>query len=162
MFALGGWGPTLSGANEPEQLSGVVASHDAFIILGIEPLLGRGFRPEEDAANTELVVVLAHSLWQRRFRGSPDVLGVTLTLDGQPATVIGVMLPELDFPIVSKPEIFAPLQIDRSNSCGLGCVTLRVIACLKEVGSLDVAHSDIARSPRGSIRNIQKRISALE
>ncbi len=52
MFAHGGWGPTLSGANEPEQLSGVVASHDAFIILGIEPLLGRGFRAEEDAANT--------------------------------------------------------------------------------------------------------------
>ncbi len=88
--------------------------------------------------------MLAHSLWQRRFGGSPDVLGVTLTLDGQPVTVIGVMLPELDFPIVSKPEIFAPLQIDRSNSCGRGCVTLRVIACLKEVGSLDVAHSDMS------------------
>ena len=143
MFALGGWGPTLSGADEPEQLNGAVASHDVFTILGIDPVLGRGFRPEEDAANTELVVVLAHSLWQRRFSGSRDVLGATLTLDGQPATVIGVMPPELDFPIISKPEIFAPLQIDSTNACGRGCVTLRVVARLKEAGNLEGARSDM-------------------
>ena len=143
MFALGGWRPTLSGVDEPEHLNGARASHDVFSILDVEPMLGRGFTAEEDRGGEDLVVVLAHSLWQRRFGGSRDVLGTVVTLDGKPATVVGVMPPDLDFPIIRKPEIFAPLQIDRSNSCGRGCVTLRVVARLEDGSTFERARSNM-------------------
>jgi putative ABC transport system permease protein len=143
MFALGGWGPTLLGMDRPEQLNGAVTSFDALTLLGLEPILGRTFRPEEDTAASELVVVLGHSLWQRRFAGDPSVLGKTITLDSQPATIVGVLPPDFDFPIVQDPEILAPLRIDRTNTCGRGCYTLRVIARLKDGVVFERAQADM-------------------
>jgi putative ABC transport system permease protein len=143
MFALGGWGPTLSGMGGPEQLNGAVASFDALTLLGVEPILGRTFRPEEDTAASELVVVVSHSLWQRRFAGDRDVLGRTITLDTQPATIVGVLPAGFDFPIIRDPEILAPLRIDRTNACGRGCYTLRVIARLKSDVTFERAQADM-------------------
>jgi putative ABC transport system permease protein len=124
MFAFSDFGPTLTGEGEPEQLQGAVVSHDALEILGVEPLLGRSFPPEEDRAGAERVVLLSHSLWQRRFGADPAVLGRSITLDEKPATIVGVLAPEPVFPVLDSPELFAPLGIDPSNSCGRGCVTL--------------------------------------
>ena len=143
MFALGGWGPTLSGQGDPEQLRGTVTSFNAFSVLGIEPFLGRGFRPEEDGAGSELVVLLGHALWTRRFGASREVLGSTITLDSEPATVIGVLPPALEFPIVSGHDVFAPLRIDMTNTCGRSCLTLRVIARLSDGVTLERARGDV-------------------
>ena len=71
---------------------GEVVTGNYFDVLGVQPALGRGFLPEEDATpGTHAVVVLGHGYWQRQFGGSPDALGATLRISGRPYTVVGVM-----------------------------------------------------------------------
>ncbi|HSF20227.1 MAG TPA: ABC transporter permease [Vicinamibacteria bacterium] len=144
MFALSNFGPTLSGGVEPELLAGAQTSYNAFSLLGVEPILGRGFAPEDDTAASELVVLLSHSLFQRRFGGSPEAIGSGIRLDAEPATVIGVLPPGFELPMIENAEIFAPLRIDRTNTCGRGCYTLRVIARLSDRVSLERARADLS------------------
>jgi predicted permease len=71
---------------------GELVSGNYFDVMGVKPLLGRNFLPEEDCTpNARPVVVLGHSLWQRRFKADRGIVGQTVYLNGQPFTVIGVM-----------------------------------------------------------------------
>jgi putative ABC transport system permease protein len=142
VFAFGNYAATLR-MPDPEQIQGASVSHDALSILGITPLLGRGFRPEEDSPKAELVVLLSHSLWQRSFGSDRGVLGRRIALGETPATVVGVLPPETLFPLIADPEIFVPLRIDPSTSCGRGCVNLRVVARLASGVSLERASADM-------------------
>jgi predicted permease len=81
---------TLSGAGEPEQLSARKVSWNFWNVLGVRPMLGRVFTEEEDNKGVR-VAVISHGLWQRRFGGSPDIVGRKISLDDQPYEVIGVM-----------------------------------------------------------------------
>jgi putative ABC transport system permease protein len=81
---------TLTGAAESERVMSVRASANLFSLLGVAPMLGRTFTAEEEQQKVR-VVVLSHSLWQRRFGASPDVVGQTLEIDGVSSQVIGVM-----------------------------------------------------------------------
>ena len=89
---------TLSGGAEPEVLSGVRVSASFLRILGVDPLRGRGFRPEEDAPGGAPVVMIGAELWQRRFAGDLQILGKTITLDATPYRVIGILPPRFQFP----------------------------------------------------------------
>jgi putative ABC transport system permease protein len=142
VFALSNYSTTVR-LPEPEQIQGASVSHDAFSILGVAPLLGRSFLLGEDDPKSELVAMISHSLWQRRFGGEGDVLGRHIALGESPATVIGVLPPDLIFPLIPDPEIFVPLRIDHSNSCGRGCVTLRAIARLGPGVDLSRARVDM-------------------
>jgi putative ABC transport system permease protein len=84
---------TLTGRGDPEQLFGLHASAALLPTLGLEPLLGRNFSPDEDRPAGEHVTLISHTMWQQRFNRDPSILGRTLTLDGAPYTIIGV-LPE--------------------------------------------------------------------
>jgi predicted permease len=84
---------TLTGRGDPEQLIGLQASAALLPTLGLEPLVGRNFSPDEDRRGGEHVVLISRAMWQQRFNRDPSVLGQTLTLDGAPYTIIGV-LPE--------------------------------------------------------------------
>lgn len=97
MALFGSAGMNWTGDGEPEELLGARVSASYFDVLGIEPVLGRTFAPEENEIGKDRVLVLSHGLWLRRFGGSKDVLGKTLTLDGEPFEVIGVM-PEAVYP----------------------------------------------------------------
>ncbi len=88
----------LSGSGEPERLEGQGVSSELFPLLGVQPLLGRNFTPEEDVAGAAGTVILSHGLWQARFGGDPGVLGRRLVLDDAPYEVIGVMPPDFRFP----------------------------------------------------------------
>ena len=79
-------------------------------VLGVRPVLGRFFTPEEDRPKGPPVVVLGHGLWQERFGGEPDVLGRTLRLDGVARTIVGVMPREAEFPV--RARLFVPLGGD--------------------------------------------------
>jgi predicted permease len=82
----------LGGAGEPERIWGQVAAGNYFSVVGIKPVIGRGFGPEEDsAAGRNPVVVLSDGLWRRRFAAAPDVIGRQVLLNSQSYTVIGVM-----------------------------------------------------------------------
>ncbi|HTQ55288.1 MAG TPA: ABC transporter permease [Bryobacteraceae bacterium] len=84
----------LSGARPfaaPERIDVCVCSASLFATLGIPPAFGRAFRPEEDRPGAPPVAVISHALWTRRFQASRDVLSGSITLDGRPYKVIGVM-----------------------------------------------------------------------
>jgi putative ABC transport system permease protein len=88
----------LTGVDQPEQLRAARVSHDFLRTLGVQPILGRSFLPEEDREGGRPVVLLSYGLWQRRFAGKPDIVGSAITLDSTPYTVIGVLPPGLDQP----------------------------------------------------------------
>lgn len=88
----------LTGTGEPEKIECKRLSANFFPMLGVEPILGRSFLPEEDQPGAARVVIMNYGLWQRRFGSDADIVGKTLTLDGQAYTVIGVMSKEFRFP----------------------------------------------------------------
>lgn len=112
MAAYGASAMTLTGDAEPEQLLGTRASAGYFWVLGREPSLGRSFVAEEYEPGKNQVVVLGHSLWQRRFGGRPEVVNKSITLDGSNYTVVGVMPPGIypGWPTTSGQISFNPDQ----------------------------------------------------
>ena len=78
---------------QPDQVPGLVVSYGVFNALGVAPVLGRAYTAQEDLADTGNVMMLSHEFWQTRLGGRSDVLGLSLTLDGRPRTVVGVMPP---------------------------------------------------------------------
>jgi len=96
----------LTGAGEPERLNLRMATAPLFPLLGVNAILGRTFLAEEDRAGGPPVAVLSYGLWQRRFGGSRDVLGKSVTLDAQPYTVVGV-LPS-GFELLQPADVFLP------------------------------------------------------
>ncbi|MFN2567519.1 MAG: ADOP family duplicated permease [Gemmatimonadaceae bacterium] len=135
------WGSmNLVGSGEPEQLTVIGVTHTLFPLLGVSTRHGRTFTADEDRpGGATRVVVLTDGLWQRRFGGDPGVVGRTLTLDGRPYTVIGVMPAGLRF--LDDAELWYPLAPDptsnRSNH------TLGVVARLRPGVTLDQASADM-------------------
>jgi predicted permease len=107
---------TLSGAGDATRLAGARASASFFEVLGVQPALGRAFASQEDQAGTDQVVILSDRLWRTRFNGDRGILGATITLDGIPRTVVGVMPRGFTFPAAS--EVWTPLalRLDAGNS----------------------------------------------
>ena len=97
LFGSGAVGYNVTGSGEPEQVLGNRVTASFFTVLGIPPLLGRTFLPEEEAPGRDDVVVLSHGLWKRRYGADPGVRGRTITVDGRPRTVVGVMPPQFNF-----------------------------------------------------------------
>jgi putative ABC transport system permease protein len=89
---------TLSGGAEPEVLKGVYVSATFLRILGVEPLRGRGFRPEEDAPGGAPVAMISAELWQRRFGSDPQIAGKAALLADKPYTIVGVLPAHFRFP----------------------------------------------------------------
>ena len=81
---------TVTGAGEPEQVTGLRVTTNFGEFFGINPLLGRTFRPDETSAKHNLAV-LSYSYWQRRYASSPTVVGQGMTLNGEQYTIIGVL-----------------------------------------------------------------------
>jgi putative ABC transport system permease protein len=103
--ALGGFSNTsMNLADErgfPEQARGTFLTANAFQILGQQPLLGRDFAPGEDRQGAARVVILGHGIWKNRYGADPNVLGRVLRVNGEPATIIGVMPEGMMFPTQS-------------------------------------------------------------
>jgi len=88
--AFGAYSTTLTGRGEPVQLKGGAVTANYFDVLGVQPLLGRTFQPHDEAEGAP-VVVLGYDFWQAHLGGSESIIESSLTLDGTPMTVIGVM-----------------------------------------------------------------------
>ena len=119
MALMGSWLPTLTGSGEPESISGLRVTSNFFRTLGVRPMLGRDFRPEEDTPNTSNVVILSYELWKRRFGADPDISGKTISLNQSSYIVAGVLPPQ--FPSLLRqaealgaPEIYRVLGYDVS------------------------------------------------
>jgi predicted permease len=131
VVALQGWGPTLTGQGDPEQLVGAVVSHDTFTMLGVTPAVGRTFRPEEDRRGIDGVVIISHRLWRQRFGADPALVGKRISLNGVSSEVIGIMPAGFKFPIIADADIWRPIQSALNPRCQRGCITIRVMARLK-------------------------------
>ena len=157
------WSPNLTSTDNPEKLSGLRITSDILPLLGVQPLLGRVFLPEEQDPGKEQEVVLSYGLWQSHFAGDANVLGRSIVLNGSSYTVVGVMPRDFQFaPFwATKSAIWAPLVLgDRLNSRTGN--SLRVFARLKPGVTLDQAQAEMgqitARLDKefpGTNRNVQ-------
>lgn len=99
--------------DNPERVGGARISASLFPLLGIQPILGRNFTAQEDRFGGPPVVLLGHSVWERRFKSDPHVVGQTLYVDDRLHEVVGVMPPGFAFQNFS--EIWTPLALDPND-----------------------------------------------
>src|SRR5580704_4816339 len=98
----------LTGAGDGEQLRGFMISAGFFDVLGVKPILGRMFRPEEDQVGAAPVVLISQGLWMRKFGSSQDILGKAITLDGKSCVVVGVIPASFSFYTHAR-DIYEPI-----------------------------------------------------
>jgi predicted permease len=109
---------TLTNGREAAHVQGEAVSTNLFSLLGVQPMLGRAFLPNEDEPGNH-VVILSHGLWQQRFGGNPKIVGQSLTLDGQQFQVVGIMPPRFSFPISAvSPELWVTMSVLRESKDG--------------------------------------------
>jgi predicted permease len=101
----------ITGGREPQSVQGAFVTANLFSIMGIPPMLGRVFTPEEESRRDH-VIVLSHSLWINRFGGSFDVIGKTLQIDGETSQIIGVMPKTFQFPARDQ-QFWAPITTNQ-------------------------------------------------
>jgi putative ABC transport system permease protein len=108
------WQPTLIGSAEPERLDGQRVTAGYFRVLGVPPAIGRDFDAADDRRNGPNVVILADSLWRRRFHGDRAIVGRQIVLSDNLFTVAGVMPAGFENVLAPSAEIWALLQYDAS------------------------------------------------
>src|SRR6266566_3756878 len=99
---LGAFGYTnfnLAGEDRPERIAGATVTAGVLPLLGVSPIKGRFFQPEECTIGRDDVVIISARLWQRRFNSDPQIIGTKLLLNGKNFTVVGVMSAGFDFPL---------------------------------------------------------------
>jgi putative ABC transport system permease protein len=101
----------MTDAGEPEELSVQLATPEIFNVLGVDPLLGRTFLPEDGEPANMDIAVLSYPLWQRRFGGQSNIVGQQLTLNDRKFTIIGVMPPSFQFHIKSRSGTGRPAEL---------------------------------------------------
>lgn len=99
---------TVTGGQQPEQISGYGISRGFMEMLGLRPSLGRLFRPDEYGSSDNAVVLISDSVWDRQFGRDPGAVGRTLTLDGLSATVIGILPPDAVDPFGRQFDLTVP------------------------------------------------------
>jgi putative ABC transport system permease protein len=93
----------------PEMFQGVYQSANLFQLIGVRPMLGRDFRPEDDQVGAPPVVIIGGGMWKTRYGSDPSIIGHTLKENSIVATVIGVMPPDMKFPF--NTDIWLPVSI---------------------------------------------------
>ena len=144
MTAVYGMLFNLTGQGDPEQLRGDRVSANFFQTLGVRPALGRGFLPEEErTGGNDDVVVLSHSLWQRRFGGDPSLVGRTIRLSDHPYQVVGIA-PE-GFRFGPEVDLWAPGRMDTTTYMARRRAEyLNVFGRLKPGVTIERARADVA------------------
>ncbi|MDQ3418876.1 MAG: ABC transporter permease [Acidobacteriota bacterium] len=147
MAAHVGTGFTLTGRGEPEFALGQLVTPGLLEVLGVQPMLGRGFQPNETEAGRNRVVILTHALWMRHFGGDPSVVGRPSSINGQPYLVIGVMPPSFTYPAETY-QLMTPLVTKGNVSDGppisRSARYLRVVARLRDGVREESARQELA------------------
>ena len=130
---------------EPEQVQFAIVTSSLFDVLRVRPALGRGFTAAEDRPGSAAVAVISHGLWERRFGGSTDVVGKTLSLDDRSLQVVGVMPPDFSFlTFPAATEVWVPLGLDpfEARRFARGARSMSMLGRLKEGVTLAQARSE--------------------
>lgn len=142
LAAVRGWAPNLTGVDEPERLRGAAVSAGYFAALGVQPVAGRTFTADDDRPSGAAMAVISDALWGRLFNRDPALVGRTIALDGQATTVVGIMPPGFQPPIVTA-DIWSPLRLDPGRA-PRGILIYRVLAKLKPGTSVAQAQAEMS------------------
>jgi len=135
---------TLTGAGEPVSVRAGRVSASFLSVLGVDPQLGRTFRPDEDRPNATNVVLLSDSIWRQRFSSDPAVVGRAIALDGKPYMVTGVLPSGFEFMDNNRADVLVPLALeDREVQSGRAVYFVRVVGRLRMGVTLASAESDL-------------------
>ncbi len=140
---------TLTGSGTPQELESETVSADFFRVLGVNPMLGRGFIADDEKKGTR-VVVLSHELWQSTFGSDRSIVGRNITLDSNSYTVIGVMPAEFTFPLLKPVTAFWTSLADDNNdpkeplTSQRGALLTRAIGRLKPGVTVAQATADLS------------------
>jgi predicted permease len=96
----------------PEQLNCIQAQADFLPLLGISPVLGRNFLPEEDRPNGPRVALISYGLWQDHYNRDSNILNRQIDLDGSPARVVGVLPKGFELPTLQAPDVMLPMALN--------------------------------------------------
>jgi predicted permease len=134
----------LTGVGEPERLDGRRVSANLFDLLGAKPILGRNFVPDEDKPGTK-VAILNETLWKRRFGSDPGVIGRSITLNGEPYTIVGVLPSNVRLPAFGnwRDQVWVPLAFPAEEAAARGSHFLEVIGRMKPGVSLPQARAEM-------------------
>ena len=141
LSAFRSWSWQLTGGAEPEQLQGARVSANFFAAVGASPMLGRPFDVQEDQPNQSAVAIISYGLWQRQFGADQNIVGRTMTLNGQTVTVVGVMPDGFRFPgganlipglqFAFQNDVWMPLAISEDERARQGNLNLAMVGRLK-------------------------------
>jgi putative ABC transport system permease protein len=130
----------LTGLGEPERIQFASVTADFFSVLGVEPIHGRAIRPEEIGPGGPKIVVLSSGFWQSHYGGDPNIIGQTISLDGTPYTIVGILPARGRFP--GTAQLWRPLNIDFSKF-GRRSQWLTVIARLAKGVTFEQAKAEM-------------------
>jgi macrolide transport system ATP-binding/permease protein len=136
-------GFTLTTAAGAQGVSGLRVTSGFFRTLGVTPAIGREFRRDEERPASRPTVMLAYSAWQTRFGGRPDVLGQTVTLQGEPHVVIGVLPRDFYFPMADHADFWVPIRGSQACWEQRGCRSLESVARLANDVTVQTATADL-------------------
>src|SRR3984957_17675168 len=134
----------VTGAGEPEHVQGLDVTDGTLPILGVTPALGRLFTRRDDSPGAPQTILLSYGYWQRKFGGATSVIGRSITVDGKPREVIGVLPKGFHFLDWQDAALILPFQWDRSKT-KLGNFSEEAIARLKPGVTIAQASADMAR-----------------
>lgn len=135
------WSTNLTGLETPERIQGFLVTANFLDVLGVRPLMGRGFLADEDQPGKDPVVILTHGLWQRRFGGDPHIVNKTITLNGLSRSVIGVMPQGFKYP--RGAEVLAPITITPELARSRQSHSYEIVGRLKPNITLGSAQADL-------------------
>ncbi len=180
MSAFRGAAPTLTGSGAPVILFGVETTADLFRVLEVQMERGRDFLPDEDKPGKNNVAIITDGLWKREFRSDENIIGRSITLEGKPVTIVGVLPADFTFPknkdlgalagLSKRTELYQPLQekiegwdgdydyicIGRQKE---GIAETQSLAELKALTAQMIATYQIESRPRPECRPLQEAIA---
>jgi putative ABC transport system permease protein len=142
--AYSGGGANLNAGDHPVAVRSATVSAGLFDALGVAPLMGRTFLPDEEHAGRNQVAIVSYGLWKSYFGSDPNIVGSTPTIDGKSHTIVGVMPADFEFPIWSRrAEMWLPFDVDTTMATLPDAHFLNVVARLKPGVSIDTARADM-------------------
>ncbi|HKN84497.1 MAG TPA: ABC transporter permease, partial [Pyrinomonadaceae bacterium] len=142
MAALAETSFNLTGDGEPERVAANGVTANFFPLLGVQPILGRGFLPEEDQPGKNRVAVLSYSLWRTRYGGDRQIINREILLNGRKITVVGVLPAGFQF-LDKEVRVWLPLALTPEQLANRGGHYLTVVARMKPGVSVAQARADM-------------------
>jgi putative ABC transport system permease protein len=144
---------TLADRGDPERYSGAAISWDLFSTLGVRPALGRDFMATDDRPGAEPVVLLSDEVWRVRYEADQAIVGRPVLVDGRPHTIIGVLPPDVEFPIAQKVWVpLAPLVHEEPRDRR----DLMTVARLAPGVSIEIAQEELQAVAAGLAREFSE------